>query len=161
VQKPALDLAGELHFDPLGLAIAEPGLKLNPAAVGAAVASTLAAAASANSFDPPVSSYISQDLKDQQEFVFLTVIALLCFSSESVVLLSQLQDDFLRRGAGIPSSGDGKWIEKQFQPKLQGGVHFTFGDINCFPVDWDCDTCERNDELSEYYGEEIWLCVND
>ena len=31
----------------------------------------------------------------------------------------------------------------------------------CYPVDMeDCETCEYNDEWSEYYNEPVWLCAN-
>ena len=32
----------------------------------------------------------------------------------------------------------------------------------CYPLDSnkiDCDSCELNEEFTEYYGEEIWMCV--
>jgi len=29
----------------------------------------------------------------------------------------------------------------------------------CYPLEYECDECVLNEELSEYYGQEIWLCA--
>mmetsp|Transcript_36451 Transcript_36451/g.117481 ORF Transcript_36451/g.117481 Transcript_36451/m.117481 type:complete len:170 (-) Transcript_36451:231-740(-) len=31
----------------------------------------------------------------------------------------------------------------------------------CYPIEMECDTCEIHPAWSEYFGEEIWLCVAD
>ena len=44
----------------------------------------------------------------------------------------------------------------------EGGTEEAAG-VQCYPVDLagdDCETCELNEEFSEYYGEEIWICAS-
>jgi hypothetical protein len=150
--KPAPYVRSEFPFDPLGFARLEKGLKLHPAALVAVAASTFPADASADALDFPLTAYndaMSQTLKDQQELCLLTVIALLCFSAESLVLLAAWRD---MRQSIHPERGD-EWIHNAFHAQLN--------DTRCFPIDMECDVCERNEAFSAYYGEEIWLCVND
>jgi len=119
----------------------EPGLKIHPAALVAVVASTFPADVSADPADWPVPSYVSQDVKAQEELLLVAVVALLCFSGESAVVFSQVWNHLQGRGRGVHPGA--KWVAEPV----------------CYPVDMECDVCERNDAWSEYYGEEIWLCA--
>lgn len=131
----APDLKGAFHFDPLGLASVEPELKIHPAALVAVVASTFPADVSA-----AVPSYVSQEVQVEEELLLVAVVAALCFSGESAVVFSQVWNHLQDRDSGIHPGAE--WVAEPV----------------CYPVDMECDVCERNDAWSEYYGEEIWLC---
>jgi hypothetical protein len=139
--KPAPDVKNEFRFDPLGFA------RVDAASHGLAAVAASTFPASANALDWPLPADMSQNLKDQQEILLLIVIALLCFSAESLVFLAALRD------MRIQASRGDEWAQKAFQSQLS--------DTMCFPIDMECDVCERSEAFSAYYGEEIWLCVND
>ena len=29
----------------------------------------------------------------------------------------------------------------------------------CYPIEMQCDGCEYSEEMSEYYGQEVWMCA--
>ena len=55
-------------------------------------------------------------------------------------------------------------VEPVYQiPEPMTAAHSSFDDsedATCYPIDWsDCETCEYDEEQSEYYGKPIWHCV--
>jgi hypothetical protein len=150
VMKPAPDQARKFYFDPLGFARrhAFP-------VVSALIAPTFLTPSSANALDRAVPYLIQQDPKEVEELVFLTVVALVWCSGESSVWLPQVWPG-------------GERIQKPFRYEFQSHLHdlqkdnlMTIVDGQCYPVDMECEYCERSEEFSSYYGEEIWLCMNE
>jgi hypothetical protein len=155
VMKLAQDQTSELPFDPLGLA-----RRHTASVVCALFASTFPTPASADALDWPVPSYMPQGQQDLEELLFLTVVALLCFSGESIVLLSQVWRDLHPRDAEIQATPGGELLQqKQFQYQFQSPVYPV--DSQCYPVNMECEYCEWSEEFSSYYGDDIWLCVNE
>jgi hypothetical protein len=156
--KLAPDQAKEFHFDPLGLA-----RRHTASVVCALFASAFPTPASADALDWPAPSYMALDQqKELEELLFLTVVALLCFSGESIVVLSQFWRDLHRLDADIQAAPGDEWIQKPLAMNgfiLQG--HFHPVGTQCYPVDMECEYCELHEEFSSYYGDEVWLCVNE